>query len=91
MTLQELVQSAKLQNEKAFGKVPSKRATAIVRAVLAELKNQIKDAQEENVAVKGFGTFVIKPVAADKAKPGAAKTRISFRPGKPKGKDKQGD
>lgn len=80
MTLTEIIQAAKLSNEKAFGGIGEQRALAIVRTTLGELGKQIKAAKAgEKVALTGFGTFVIGEKEVEKDGQKAIRRKVMFR------------
>ncbi len=79
MTLNETIQAAKQGNEAAFADVPEKRVLAIVRAVLNEVNRQVREAQEGQVILAGFGRFVVKEKEIEKDGEKVMKRRVLFR------------
>jgi nucleoid DNA-binding protein len=87
MTLLELVQAAKLDNEKAFGSVNEKRAQAIIRAAFSELSKHIINAKgDEKITLPNFGTFVAKETEREKDGQKVMRRKIIFRGSPPKTK-----
>ena len=81
MTLIEIIQAAKLVNNKAFGNIEDKRALAIVRSVLGEVGKQINAAKaDEKVALASFGAFLIKSKEVEKEGKKFTQRRVIFRP-----------
>jgi nucleoid DNA-binding protein len=75
MKLRELIQKISEEKPEVLGKVPQRKALAIVREVLAEIKKEIEDTEEGKIFVPGMGTFII----LSREKEGNEIKRIIFR------------
>lgn len=84
MNLLEIVQAAKAENPTAFANVKDKRAAAIVRATLKQLRAQVSGLQEGDMLVPGFGKFVAKAVKVKSAAGESTTRRVLFRAAQPK-------
>lgn len=88
MTVLELVQAAQISKPGVFSKINEKRATAIVRAALAELNKEIKKTEEGKVTVPVLGTFVAQKLKVQKEGSETIRRRVVFSASKAKGKAK---
>lgn len=66
MKIEEFVQAVKKRNDKAMAQLPDKRATAIVRTVVAEIRAQIEATNEGELSVPGLGKLIIKQATRTK-------------------------
>jgi hypothetical protein len=66
--------------KKILDGVSQRKALAIDREVLAEIKREIEATEEGKISVPGMGTFII----SSKEKEGKEVKRIIFRPAKKK-------
>lgn len=75
----ELVELIKRSNPRVLGKVPDKRAAAIIRAAMQGLVAKIKATDEGEVKVPGLGRFVVKRTEREKDGHKIVDRRIVFR------------
>jgi hypothetical protein len=80
----ELVELIKEKRPKLLGKMPEKRAVALIRVALAELGRHIAEAEEGVVRVLGMGAFRIRMVEQEKDGENVTVKRIVFLAAKPK-------
>jgi nucleoid DNA-binding protein len=84
MKLKELIQLAKEANPDQLKNIPDARATAILRVVFDQLKQEIQTATDKPVSLAGFGQFKIKRVEKEQDGQKVVRQRIFFLPSKPK-------
>lgn len=77
--LADLINTAKSENAAAFGKINEKRAAAIVRAVLAQASQEIKNTEEGSIALLGLGRFTVKQIQVGKEGQKVVKRRVTFQ------------
>jgi len=83
----ELVELIKEKRPNLLGKMPEKKAAAVIQAALGELGRHIAAAEEGAVRVPGMGTFRIRMVEMEKDGEDVTVKRIVFLAAKPKSKD----
>ena len=80
----ELVELIKEKRPNLLGKMPEKKAVALIRAALAELGRHIAEAEEGVVRVPPMGTFRVRMVEQEKDGENVTVKRIIFLAAKPK-------
>jgi hypothetical protein len=80
----ELVELIKEKRPNLLGKMPEKRAVALIRVTLAELGRHIAEAEEGVVRVPPMGTFRIRMVEREKDGENVTVKHIVFLAAKPK-------
>lgn len=86
MTPTELVELIKEKSPKLLGKMPEKRAAALIRIALAELGRHIAAAEEGVVKVQGMGNFRSRMVEKEQDGKTVSVKRTIFLAAKPKNK-----
>lgn len=84
----ELVELIKEKRPNLLGKMPEKRAAALIQVALAELGKHIAEAEEGVMRVPGMGAFRSRMVEREKDGKNVSVKRIIFHAAKPKNKDK---
>lgn len=80
----ELVELIKEKRPNLLGKMPEKRAVALIRVALVELGRHIAEAEEGVVKVPPMGTFRVRMVEQEKDGENVTVKRIIFLAAKPK-------
>jgi hypothetical protein len=75
----DLIRQAKTKRPKAFGKVPDKRAFAILAAVMNEMSGQIGEVEEGVIAYPQLGRFVVRKLAKTTDGEKTTQRRVIFR------------
>ncbi len=83
----ELVELIKEKRPNLLGKMPERKAVALVQAALAALGRQIAEVEEGVVRVAGLGNFRIRMVETEKDGKTVSVKRTTFLAAKPKSKD----
>jgi len=79
MKLVDIVKQIKNEKPELLGKLPEKRAVALLRESFAHLAKSL-DEQEEVVKVPGLGSFRTRSVEKEKGGQKTTSKRIIFRP-----------
>ena len=80
----ELVELIKEKRPNLLGKMPEKKAVALIREALADLGGHIAEAEEGVVRVPGLGNFRIRMVEKEQDGENVRVKRIIFLAAKPK-------
>ena len=76
----EIVELIKQQNPDALGNIPDKKAAAVIRTAFQELARTVRETEEGEVKVPGFGVFRIRQVEREKDGEQVVVKRVVFRP-----------
>ncbi|GAB6140409.1 hypothetical protein JCM14076_11380 [Methylosoma difficile] len=80
----EIVELIKAENPELLGKMTDKKAASIVRATLAQLKQQINEVEEGPLKVGGFGRFQVRNKEKEKDGEMVKIKTVTFIASKPK-------
>ena len=76
----EIVELIKQQNPDALGNIPDKKAAAVIRKAFQELARTVRETEEGEVRLPGFGVFRIRQVEREKDGEKEMVKRVVFRP-----------
>lgn len=80
----ELLELIKEKRPNLLGKMPEKKAVALIRVALAELGRHIAEAEEDVVRVQGMGNFRSRMVEKEQDGKTVSVKRTVFLAAKPK-------
>ena len=82
----DVAKTLRKERPKLFGKVPDKKAAALIHAALAALGRYLGAKKEGVVKIPGLGNFRVRQVVREKAGQKRTVTRTLFRAAKRQGK-----
>jgi|WetSurSiteA1Bulk_404760.scaffolds.fasta_scaffold349722_1 hypothetical protein len=80
----EMVQMIKQSKPELIGKLPDKRAAAVIRASLTLLRDKIDALDEGVIKLPGFGRFAVRQVVRKKGDEEVTVKQVVFLTDKPK-------
>ncbi len=89
LKMADLVKALRKERPNLFGKVPEKKAAALIKAAFAQLGKHVGSMNEGVVRVPGFGNFRVRQVEREKDGQKVTVTRTIFRAMKTKFKGKR--
>lgn len=76
----EIVELIKQQDPDALGKMQDKKAAAVIRKAFQELARTVRETEEGEIKLPGFGVFRIRQVEREKDGEKEAVKRVVFQP-----------